>query len=184
MIQSVRHYFDFLVLPGYVNSSFTWRGCSQDTRDVGITEILSDADAFAKELARARVIWSPVPLSRNEAVFKPGTYRMFIQISNTHVKLLPPFSSSVDRPVLSPSPFSRSSPANISWCAPRCAPVSGWVGGCSTPGIARRLPAMSRQVDVTARVRGVNVLFKIRMLQHITSTSWPPYSAFVFAGRL
>lgn len=47
------------------------------------------------------------------------------------------------------------------WCTGR------WAGSldAAAPGIARRLPAMSRQVDVTARAREANVPFKIRMLQ-------------------
>lgn len=149
---------------------------------------LGDADVREECSRRARVTRSPVPLSRNEAVFKPGTYRLFIQISNTHVKLSFPLSSPLDRSFFLLCQFRATYPAQFTnqyftVRTPGCAPAGGRVGGCSTPRIARRLPAVSRQVDITARVRGVNVPFKIRMLQHVTSTSWPPYSAFVFADR-
>lgn len=105
----IKLYYDLTL---HVSSSSARQDYSRDIRNVGITEIRWRGHS-REVLAGVRVTRSPVPLSRNEAVFKPGTYRLFIQISNTHVKLSPPFSSPLDRLVLSPSPVSRDLPAQF-----------------------------------------------------------------------
>lgn len=114
--------------------------------DIAITEIRGVTQMFARILPRD-VIYLPPPLSRNEIVFKPGTYHLFIQIFNTHAKLFspPPSLPTFRPPVLSLcqlcATHQRSSPTNISRC--ECE-GEGWPGGwMQYPRIARRLCAKS-----------------------------------------
>lgn len=143
---------------------------------------------FARELAGARVTWTSPFLFRETRPFlnRARTVCLFKFPTRTRETFASPFLLARPLRPFSFASFARPTSAvhqPIFHGARSGVDAGGWVGGCSTLGIARRLPAMSRQVDVTARVRGANVPFKIRMLQHVTSTSWPSYSAFVFAGR-